>query len=108
MKFRHELKHEISFSDMMELSSRLSAIMRTDENSKDGVYKIRSMYFDDVYDSALKDKINGVNFREKFRIRYYNDDTSFIRLEKKSKINGLCNKISAPLTKSEAQKIAHG
>ena len=108
MKFRHEMKHEIDFSDMTVLSSRLGAIMRPDTNAKDGIYKIRSMYFDDVYDSALRDKINGVNYREKFRIRYYNDDTSFIRLEKKRKINGLCNKTSAPLTKEQAQKIADG
>ena len=51
-------------------------------------------------------KIDGVNCREKFRIRYYNGDTSFIHLEKKSKINGLCSKESAPLTAEEAQRIA--
>ena len=42
MKFRHEMKHEIDFSDMTVLSSRLAAIMRPDTNAKDGIYKIRS------------------------------------------------------------------
>ena len=77
----------------------------TDEN---GEYKIRSLYFDNLYDKALLEKLNGVNNREKFRIRYYNDDFSKISLEKKSKINGLCNKVSAPLTKEECEKILDG
>lgn len=50
----------------------------------------------------------GINNREKFRIRYYNDDVSFIRLEKKSKVNGLCAKVSAPLSDEQAQSIMDG
>jgi hypothetical protein len=72
---------------------------------EDGEYKIRSLYFDNVYDKALNEKINGVDNREKFRIRYYNADFSFIRLEKKSKINGLCNKVSASIYKEECERI---
>ena len=59
-------------------------------------------------DKALREKVDGVNKREKFRIRYYGTDTSFIKLEKKSKINGLCNKISCPITAEECQKIIDG
>ena len=66
------------------------------------------MYFDTAQDKALKEKINGLNIREKFRIRYYNNDTSVIHLEKKSKINGLCLKESALLSKEMAQAIADG
>lgn len=108
MKFRHEWKHEINLSDMITLRQRLSAVMERDAHAEDGKYHIRSLYFDDIYDTALREKIDGVNFREKFRIRYYNLDTSVIKLEKKSKINGLCSKISAPLTASEAEKIVNG
>ena len=43
--------------------------------------------------------------REKFRIRYYNDDFSFITLEKKIKHNDLCRKINAPLTVEEYRRI---
>jgi hypothetical protein len=53
----------------------------------------------------LNEKIDGYNKREKFRIRFYNDNFSFIKLEKKSKINGKCIKISAPLTKEDCEKI---
>ena len=43
--------------------------------------------------------------REKFRIRYYNDDFSFITLEKKIKHNDLCMKIDAPLTAEEYRRL---
>lgn len=108
MDFRHEWKHEINIADAMILRQRLSAVMETDPHAVDGRYLVRSLYFDDPADRALREKIDGVNRREKFRIRYYNEDTSWIRLEKKSKINGLCRKESAPLTPQEAQAITEG
>lgn len=108
MDFRHEWKHEINYSDMIILRQRLKAVMKPDENAVDGKYFIRSIYFDNISDKALREKIDGVNCREKFRIRYYNDDTSLIHLEKKSKINGLGNKQSANLSAEEAQKIVDG
>lgn len=107
MKFRHEYKHEINLSDMITIRSRLFCVAKPDSHGDNGKYKIRSLYFDDDYDTALKEKINGVNIREKFRIRYYDDDTDFIRLEKKSKVNGLCNKQSVVITTDEAEKIAN-
>lgn len=108
MDFRHEWKHEINYSDMLILRQRLKAVMKPDENAVDGKYFIRSLYFDNISDKALREKIDGVNCREKFRIRYYNNDTSLIHLEKKSKINGLGNKQSASITAEEAQKIVDG
>ncbi|MBQ9580466.1 MAG: VTC domain-containing protein, partial [Lachnospiraceae bacterium] len=92
MKLRHEYKHELSYVEMLGLRQRLKAVMQSDPHATDGKYFIRSLYFDNVYDKALREKIDGVSNREKFRIRYYNHDTSRIILEKKSKIYGLCNK----------------
>ncbi|MBQ3842471.1 MAG: polyphosphate polymerase domain-containing protein [Ruminiclostridium sp.] len=108
MEFRHEVKHEISFSDMMILRHRLQAVTYPDPHTINGKYFIRSLYFDNLADKALLEKINGVNRREKFRIRYYNGDTSVIHLEKKSKIDSLGNKQSAPLTAEQAQAIVDG
>ncbi|MCQ4725223.1 polyphosphate polymerase domain-containing protein [Anaerotignum faecicola] len=108
MDFRHEWKHEINICDMIAVRQRLRAVAKTDGNSVDGRYKIRSLYFDSPSDKALREKIDGVNRREKFRIRYYNDDTSFIHLEKKSKINGLGKKDKAVISKKEAQLIVDG
>ena len=109
MTYRNELKHIISPADKAAICASLRAVARPDEHADAaGRYKIRSLYFDNVYDSALLEKIDGVNEREKFRIRYYNDDPSVIHLEKKVKRNGLGYKVSAPLTAEEAQKIVNG
>ena len=109
MKFRHEYKHQINLADIYGLRTRLSAIVKHDSNcDADGTYFVKSLYFDNYMDKALREKIDGVNRREKFRIRYYGTDTSFIRLEKKSKINGLCNKVTCRITAEECQKIIDG
>ena len=108
MDFRHEWKHEITFSDMITIRQRLRAVAKPDSHATDGKYLIRSLYFDDSADKALREKLDGVNRREKFRIRYYNGDTSLIHLEKKSKWNGLGSKDMAELTEAEAQAIVDG
>ena len=106
--YRHEWKHEITYMDMLCIRQRLRAVARSDPHAADGKYLIRSLYFDNAKDKALREKVDGVNMREKFRIRYYNGDTSLIHLEKKSKVNGLGTKYSADLTKDEAQAIVDG
>lgn len=108
MDFRHEVKHEINFADMLIIRQRLSAVAYPDSHAIDGKYFIRSLYFDNAADKALREKIDGMNRREKFRIRYYNGDTSVIHLEKKSKTNNLGNKQSVPLTTEQAQNIVNG
>ena len=109
MKLRHEYKHQINLADVYGLRTRLSAVAKHDSNAgEDGTYFVKSLYFDNYMDKALREKIDGVNKREKFRIRYYGTDTSFIRLEKKSKINDLCNKESCRVTEEECQKIIDG
>ena len=110
MQFRHELKFEINMADMVTARARLKAVCKYDSNTKsaDGKYFIRSLYFDNPNDKALKEKLDGVRDREKYRIRYYNGDTSFIRLEKKVKRDRLGYKQAAKLTVTEAQALANG
>lgn len=108
MDFRHEIKQEINYSDMLVIRHRLKAVAYSDLHTTDGKYYIRSLYFDNLSDKALMEKINGMSRREKFRIRYYNGDTTLIHLEKKSKINHLGNKQNAPLTAQQAQNIIDG
>jgi hypothetical protein len=106
--FRHEWKHEINYSDMIAIRQRLGAVAKPDPHAKNGKYEIRSLYFDTPEDKALREKLDGVNVREKFRIRLYNGDLSFIKLEKKSKRSGLGSKATAYLTPEEAQAIVDG
>ena len=80
MDFRHEWKHPVNGSDLRELRGRLRRGLRPDPHAgPGGRYKIRSLYFDDPGDTALREKLDGVDRRTKFRVRYYNVDenTSF-------------------------------
>ena len=108
MTFRHEWKHPISPGDLLVLRRRLRLMARPDGHGSQGRYLVRSLYFDTPSDRALREKIDGVDRREKFRIRCYDLDPSFIRLEKKSKRNGLGRKASVPLTAEEAGALAEG
>lgn len=108
MHLRHEWKHLLSPGDLPVLRSSLRSAARPDPHGQGGVYRIRSLYFDTPSDRALREKLDGVNRREKFRLRCYNGDTSLIRLEKKSKLDGLCAKQTAPLSPEEVRALLAG
>lgn len=107
-KLRHEWKHHITKIDKEVIISRLNVIASPDEHYGDKPYHIRSLYFDNVYDKALQERMNGREVREKFRIRYYNGDDSYIVLEKKSKFNNLCGKKSTPVTREQCERLILG
>ena len=107
-KLRHEWKHIISPSDKAQLIARLSSFCAPDPHYGAESYHIRSLYFDNVYDKALRERLNGQECREKFRIRYYNFDDRYIVLEKKSKFNQLCGKQSTRVTRGEVEQLLRG
>ncbi|MEZ4358295.1 MAG: polyphosphate polymerase domain-containing protein [Eubacteriales bacterium] len=104
-QYRHELKYYINMRDYRVLLSAAQCALFPDENSIEGGYHVRSLYFDDLYDRALREKISGVNSREKYRIRIYNKSDSIIRLERKEKIGEYIAKESLPLTRDEFERI---
>ena len=109
MVYRNEIKHSITPCDRAMICANMRAVAALDPHAKDkGLYTIRSLYFDNLSDKALREKNDGINEREKFRIRYYNGDTSVIHLEKKVKRDGVGYKVSCSLSREEAQKIVDG
>lgn len=107
--YRHELKYQVSVSEYLSIRQRLRAVMKPDSHTRaDGTYLIRSIYFDNYEDKALREKVDGVQLREKFRIRYYNDDFSFFSLEKKIKHSNLCMKVDCPITEEVVRQILNG
>lgn len=109
MIYRNEIKHVITPEDKAAICAGMRAIAQLDPHAREkGHYRIRSLYFDNLYDKALMEKIDGVSEREKFRIRYYDGDLSLIHLEKKVKRGGLGYKISETISREEAQKIISG
>ena len=109
-KYRHELKFKISESAAEVLKHKLSLVMGTDNNAyyDDGSYLIKSLYFDDLNSKSYYEKMDGVLYRKKYRIRLYNDDDSFIRLEKKMKHNNMTAKEQILISKDIYCKILEG
>lgn len=106
---RHEHKHYINLADYYLLRSKLKVLMRKDNHANpDGKYLVRSLYFDNDCDKVLLEKLNGINNRDKYRIRSYNNSDKVIHFEKKSKKDGKCFKTSVALTKTECINILKG
>lgn len=105
-KLRHEYKYYIKEKTYHILRERFRSILQADENmlAEEG-YLISSLYFDDIYNSALEEKIQGNRFRKKYRIRVYNHDDDLIKLECKAKYDNYIAKESATLTREEYDMI---
>lgn len=109
MDFRHEIKHYITPGDAQAIKANLSVVASIDPHAKkEGCYCIRSLYFDDLDNTALWEKLDGVNERRKFRIRYYNNDLSYIMLECKMKRDNVGCKLQEKLTEDELRRILDG
>ena len=107
--YRHELKYYINYIDYLSVRQSLRHLLESDSNAdKNGDYIIRSLYFDDLGDSALRKKIAGVDNRDKYRIRIYNFSNDVIKLEKKIKNNGYIRKDTITLSEDEYDAIMAG
>ena len=106
--FRNEWKYLISTSEKEMLMLRLKPFLQPDPHAGEGGYYIRSLYFEDYWNSAYAEKEAGVLMRKKYRIRIYNNNDKFIKLERKKKFGSYIYKESAPLTREEVEKILKG
>lgn len=108
-KFRHELKYYINKIQFEEIKERISFLLDKDKNvGQGGCYFIKSLYFDDYQDTSFYQVEEGISKREKYRIRYYNYDLSYICLEKKFKINNMTHKTSCRITKEQVEELING
>lgn len=108
-KYRHEYKYRIDAGQAAILEMRASMLLQADSHAgESGTYLIKSLYFDDYNERCFKENEDGADNRSKFRIRYYNDDLSCIRLEKKSKRNGMTLKESCLITEAMCREFMAG
>ena len=108
-RLRHEEKHQVNLREALVLSRRLEKLFPRDPHAgPEGSYQVVSLYYDDPYDTALRQKLDGVNRREKFRLRYYGKEPAFFKLEKKYKVKGLCGKRSCRLSREEGERLLRG
>lgn len=107
--YRHEYKYICSGQQLALIGNNIQGIMEYDKNAgHDRKYVIRSLYFDDYLDRCLWDNINGNDPREKFRIRIYNQDLSYIRLELKKKEKGKTRKFSCRIDEGLCRRMMQG
>lgn len=109
-KYRHEIKYVINNNQAIILKQRLSLLMPLDEFkfNKDGSYYIKSLYFDDIDNSSYLEKIDGLLYRSKYRIRTYNNSDNKIYLERKLKHNNSTSKDKELISKDIYSKIVNG
>lgn len=107
MQPRHEIKFHISPLDAEALARRLEVVMQRDRHAdpRTGEYTIRSLYFDDAWNSAFNDKLDGVMHRDKYRIRIYNTPKTPITIERKRKMGDLIQKDGVRITQRLAQQL---
>ena len=108
MKYRHELKFVISELLAAEIEFNIKHYMKLDGNHTEAFYKVRSLYFDDIYDSCLNELMAGTDNRYKYRIRLYNGKTDTIHLEKKSKSHEMTLKEAEDISAEDVSRFLHG
>ena len=107
---RHELKYLLSPLQTDVVRRHLLPVLSLDPNAakNGGQYSIRSLYFDTAFDDALYDKISGIYYRQKYRIRIYNYSDRSIFLECKSKYGDLISKRSLKIPRDLADQLIAG
>lgn len=106
---RHEHKYYVSDAGYAQLSSLLASVLQRDKHSdRNGEYFIRSLYFDDAYDTAYYTKMEGVEKRDKYRIRIYNCSDKEIFLERKHKEGEFIMKSSVRITRRLCDQLIAG
>ena len=105
---RRELKYQLDYHTLNRLLNSARNILNPDEFMIGDSYQVISLYFDTPNRDDLYDKINGVSNKHKLRLRIYNNDDSFIKLELKTKIGQYQNKRSLKVEREEACLLING
>ncbi|MCS7113844.1 MAG: polyphosphate polymerase domain-containing protein [Nitrososphaerota archaeon] len=106
---RHELKYPLSFAHYQMLRRKLRAVLKIDPHAEpEGHYHVRTLYFDDIKNSAYFEKMSGVGNRQKYRLRIYNLRDNPVKFERKSRIYNYVFKESEVIQREEAEKIING
>lgn len=108
MDYRHELKFLVTDAQLKLIYYRLKLLMGQDLHQKEGVYTVRSLYFDDFCNSCMEENESGIDRRRKYRIRIYDGNDETIKLEKKIKYRGMTRKISGEISREDCLAYMSG
>jgi hypothetical protein len=107
LDYRYEKKYFLSAETAAVLKRRIAAALPPDSHSG-GIYRVNNVYFDDFNLSFYNQKENGAYNRDKYRLRFYNNNLSFIRLERKHKDGELSYKESAQVSAALFKALVNG
>ena len=102
---RVEDKYWLPRYDFIKTREIIDAVLPMDQGRQ---YKISSLYFDDIFDTDLRDTVAGNPRRKKLRIRIYNDSFSTIKLEVKNKSYSRIEKFSSSISVEEMKILMNG
>ncbi|MHC1781251.1 MAG: polyphosphate polymerase domain-containing protein [Anaerolineaceae bacterium] len=108
---RFELKYIIQMREAQEFRQALMSYLTPDEHGdKNGTYSVASLYFDSPGLRYYWEKINGIRFRRKLRIRTYQTEMpltlkSPVFVEVKQRLNRVTQKRRVTLPYWEALKL---
>lgn len=105
---REEKKFLINIEDFLRLSHKLEQVMIQDAHNGTHGYRIRSLYYDTIYDRDFFEKASGVELRRKLRLRIYDPDADFAMLEMKQKQGAVQLKRSLRISREDAKKMCTG
>lgn len=107
---RHELKYYLDEGEYLVLRDRLKSGFALDVNASPSTrqYHVRSLYFDDIDNSALWEKQFGIETRHKYRVRIYNLEDRVIHLERKSKVDQYIVKESVRIDRTLCDALLRG
>ena len=105
---RQERKFFMTIENMVALSARLDPIMIQDSHNGALGYRIRSLYFDTIYEKDYNEKLDGLELRRKIRLRIYDPEADYAMLEMKQKEGSNQKKRSLRLSRDDAIMISEG
>jgi SPX domain protein involved in polyphosphate accumulation len=94
---RYEIKYLLPSGQLPELRAELSARMDADSHGDNGGYGVWSVYYDTPDLRFYWEKIEGLKFRRKLRVRHYGDrfavdDDTEVHVEIKQRVNRVTQK----------------
>lgn len=106
--FRNEKKYHLSYTDSLRLQEEIQVLLRPDWYSREGSYHVRSLYFDSINSKDYKEKEDGVQYRQKIRLRIYDTEDENAKFEIKAKDGSYQHKSSLIVSRQDAELLQHG
>ncbi|MFC9064106.1 polyphosphate polymerase domain-containing protein [Streptomyces carpaticus] len=110
---RYEIKYLVANEDVPAIRSELARRMDRDEHSPPGGYGVWSLYYDTPALRFYWEKIEGLKFRRKLRIRHYGEldavtDDCQVFVEIKQRVNRVTQKRRVRLPYGAARRLCDG